>query len=186
MTLLILGIALWSVAHFIKRIAPDFRQSLTDRFAKASRGIIAGLLVLSVILMVVGYKQADANTLYVLPAWAVHLNNLLMLFAVALFGMGASKGRARTWLRHPMLTGMAVWAVAHLLVNGDTPSVVLFGSMLIWSLVSMRLINAGEGEWIRPEPGPLKGDIKLIVITLVLFTIISVIHGYVGPSPFMR
>ena len=37
------------------------------------------------------------------------------------------RAAARGWLRHPMLTGVVVWAVAHLLVNGDAASLVLFG-----------------------------------------------------------
>ena len=57
-----------------------------------------------------------------------------MLVAVALIGAGHSKGRARGWLRHPMLTGVVVWAVAHLLVNGDVASLVLFGWLGLWAV----------------------------------------------------
>ena len=57
------------------------------------------------------------------PAWGIHVNNLADVRAPSLLmGAGRSKGRARAWLRHPMLTGVVVWALAHLLVNGDVAS----------------------------------------------------------------
>ena len=49
-------------------------------------------------------------------------------------GAGQSKGHARALLRHPMLTGVLVWALAHLLVNGDEASLILFGWMAVWAL----------------------------------------------------
>ncbi len=79
--------------------------------------------------MIVGYRAAPFAAVWTPPAWTVHLNNLLMLVAVAVFGMGMSKGRARAWLRHPMLTAVVIWAVAHLLVNGDLASILMFGGL---------------------------------------------------------
>jgi uncharacterized membrane protein len=114
----------------------------------------------------------------------VHLNNLLMLAAVALMGMGRSRGRARAWLRHPMLTGVTVWAVAHLLVNGDRASLVLFGGLGLWAVAAMALINAREPHWTRPEPGPASGDLRLAVITVVAFAAIAGIHTWLGYWPF--
>ena len=186
MTLLIIGIVLWWVAHLTKRVAPGFRANLQERFGNGSRGLFAILIVLSVVLMVFGYRAAPVDNLYILPGWAVHANNTLMVLAVILMGMGSSRGRARSWLRHPMLTGVIVWAAAHLLVNGDVASIVLFGSMAGWAVVSMLAINAAEGPWVRPEPGPASGDIKLLVISAVVFVVIVTIHAFVGPSPFMR
>jgi ABC-type cobalt transport system substrate-binding protein len=112
------------------------------------------------------------------------VNNALMIIAVVLMGMGKSKGRARAWLRHPMLWGIVVWAVAHLLVNGDVASIVLFGGMGLWALANMLLINAQDGPWQRPAPGPASGDIKLLVISAVVFAVIVGLHMWLGPNPF--
>lgn len=182
--LLILGVALWWGAHVLKRVAPGLRNELDIRMGDASKGLIAGLIVLSVILMVIGYRGADFIPIYTPPSWAVHLNNLLMLGAVVLFGMGSSKGRARSWLRHPMLTGLLVWAIAHLLVNGDLASLILFGGLGVWAPVSMMIVNRARPDWKRPEPGPLAGDIKLAVISVVVFIVIGTIHSLLGPWPF--
>lgn len=177
---IILGLALWSTAHFMKRLAPGVH----GRLGNASKPVVALASVVAIVLMVVGYKSATFTPLWDLGNGAVYLNNLLMLFAVALFGLGSSKSRLRGWLRHPMLTGAIVWAVAHLLVNGDGPSLVLFGGLAFWALASMRLINAAEPA---PEPytgGSVAGDIRLVVITLVVYGVIGMIHMYLGPSPF--
>ncbi len=180
MTLLILGILLWYAGHFFKRVLPGVRQGLGD----PGKGVAAVIILAGLVLMVIGYRGAASGFLYAPPAWGWHLNNLLMLFAVILFGMGSSKGRMRAWLRHPMLTGALTWAVAHLLVRGDTASVLLFGSIAVWAVLEMVVINAKEGPWERPEPGTPAGDVRLIVIALVLYAIIAAIHTWLGYYPF--
>lgn len=57
MLLLILGVALWSAAHLFKRVAPGLRQPLGN----AGKGIAALLLVASLVMMVLGYRQAESS-----------------------------------------------------------------------------------------------------------------------------
>jgi uncharacterized membrane protein len=83
-----------------------------------------------------------------------------------------------------MLTGVVVWSGGHLLANGDMRSVVLFGGLGIWAVLNILVINMREGAWDRPEAGPIKADIKTVVISLVIFAVIAVIHHFIGPSPF--
>lgn len=185
MTLLVLGLILWTVPHLLKRAAPGARAGLDGAVgAGPARGVIAGTILLGVVLIVTGFRGAPFVPVYEPPSWGIHLNNLAMVAAVALLGMGHSRGRARSWLRHPMLTGVLVWALAHLIVNGDLASVILFGWMGAWALASMLIINAREPVWNRPEPGPVSGDIRLAVITLVLFAVITAIHSWLGYWPF--
>lgn len=186
MTLVIIGLLIWSVVHFFKRFAPGARAGMDARFgAGPARGIIAGLLLLSVVLMIVGYRGAETVPVYQPINGIGHLTVLLMFFAIMLTGMGGSKGRMRSWLRHPMLTGIIVWSVAHLLVNGDQVSLVLWGGMILWAIAEMIVINKSVGPWVRPEPGPAKGDIKLFVITALLFVVIAGIHTVLGYNPFL-
>ena len=75
-------------------------------------------------------------------------------------------------------------AVADLWVNGDLASVVRFGGLGMWAVLSIFLINAQDGAWNRPEPGPIKGDIWVMVISLVVFLVIAGIHAiFVWPFP---
>lgn len=186
MSYLILGILLWAAVHLFKRVVPTGRAAMAATLPKgADRGVIAILLFISLALIVVGYRQAEFEPVYDPLPGAGHLNNLLMYVTVVLFGMGSSKGRMRSWLRHPMLTGVMVWGAAHLLVNGDLASLVLFGSMIAWAIVEILIINTREPVWERPEPGPIARDVVLLVMAAVLFAIIAAIHIWLGRNPFL-
>jgi uncharacterized membrane protein len=187
MTLLVLGLVLWTAAHLLKPAAPAARASLAASLgAGPARGIAAGVIGLGLILMIVGYRGAPVVPVYDPPAWGQHLNNVAMLAAVGLMGVGRSKGRLRAWLRHPMLTGVLVWALAHLLVNGDAASLVLFGWLGAWAVVSMLLINRRDPVWVRPAPGTAAGDLRLVLIALVLYALIAAVHTWLGYYPFPR
>jgi len=179
MIYLILGLALWVAAHLFKRVAPDLRA----RMGNAGKALVAVGVLAGLGLMIVGYKQAEVVNLWFPPTWTVHLNNLLMLVAVFVYGMSATTGRLRGRMRHPQLTAVKIWAVAHLLVNGDLASVALFGGLLGWAVLEVIVINRSQ-DWVRPEPGPAKKDIILVIITLVMFAVIAGIHMWLGVSPF--
>lgn len=184
MTLLILGLILWTAAHFFKRLAPNARAALQDRMGDASKGIFAIVLILSVVLMVMGYRAADTTFYWGRSVATTGLNNLAMLFAVALFGLGSSKSRLRSKFRHPMLWGTVVWALSHLLVNGDSASILLFGWIAIWALAEMQLINRAETDYVPYQGGSAMGDARLVIISLVLYGVIAGVHTWLGYSPF--
>lgn len=180
MTLLVLGLALWWGAHLFKRLAPDARARLGD----PGKGLVAVALLAAVVLMVFGYRGADIVPVWTPPPGMGHLNNTLMLVAVFLFGVGGTKGSLYTRMRHPMLWGTVLWAVAHLIVNGDLASIVLFGGIGLWALVAMAAINRA-GPWDRPAAGRgLKGDAMNAVGTLVLYAVIAGVHTWLGYNPF--
>lgn len=180
MTLLILGLILWILAHYFKRLAPDMRANMGN----AGKGVVALLIVASVALMIFGYRWAPFIPVWSPPSFMVHINNLLMLVAFFVYGMSATTGRLRGKMRHPQLTAVKIWAVAHLLVNGDLASLILFGGLLAWAVGSVILINRSEPNWQRPAPGAAKKDILLVVITLVMFSVVAAIHIWAGVWPF--
>ncbi len=179
MVYLILGLILWTAAHLFKRVAPELRAGM----GAAGKGLVAVGVLAGLGLMIYGYRQAEFVNIWFPPAWAVHLNNLMMLGAVFLYGMSATKGRLRGALRHPQLTAVKVWAVAHLLVNGDLASLILFGGLLAWAVLEVVVINLSE-EWERPAPGEAKKDVLLVIITVVMFLVITFIHNWLGVWPF--
>jgi uncharacterized membrane protein len=180
MIYLILGLALWVVAHVLKRLVPDVR-------AKLSYPIMAGLILISLILMVYGYRASDFIAVWNPPSFFGHINNLLMLIAFYVYGASAAKP-AKVWIgtkiRHPQLVGFSIWAFAHLIANGDLASILLFGTMLVWAQATIRLCNAQDGPWQVPEQAPAKKEIVLLVITLSLFLVVAAIHSWIGVSPF--
>jgi uncharacterized membrane protein len=187
MSMLILGLLIWSGAHLFKAAAPGQRADIAGSVgATPARILFAVLIAAGLLAMIFGYRAAPLVPVWTPPAWTVHLNNLLMLGAVAVYGMSMSKGRTRAWFRHPQLTAVVIWAVAHLLVNGDVASLILFGGLGAWAFAEMAAINARDGAWVRPEPGPAKRDLVLVAITLVLFGLITAIHAWLGYWPFPR
>jgi len=178
MTQLILGVLIWAYSHLMKRVTPGFRASLGDK----GKLVAAVLSFIALYLMITGYKAADVVVLWEPPTFMRHINNLLMLIAVILVNMQANRGVMRTWMRHPMLGAVKVWALAHLLVNGDLASVVLFGGILAWAVVDMILINKMQ-TWERPAPGPVRNDVIYVVFSLVVFAAIVWVHTWLGYNP---
>lgn len=177
---LILGVLLWSGVHFFPALLPAQRTQLINRWGNALyQGVFALLIVLSIALIIVGWRSTLASPIYDPPHWGRHLTMLLMLIAIILLGAGNVKTRIKQGLRHPMLTGVAVWAVAHLLANGDIRSLILFGGLLIWSVISQTLINRRDGAWVKPETTPpLATEVKLIGIGLVVYLVLVFLHPY--------
>jgi uncharacterized membrane protein len=88
-------------------------------------------------------------------------------------------------VRHPQLTGVAVFAIAHLLANGDLRSLVLFGGIGLWAVVEMVSISHRDGAWEKPEALPLAAEIKLLVAGVVAYLVLVFAHPYIaGVSPF--
>lgn len=181
MTLLILGVALWSFAHLAKRLVPHFHRAMQG----SEKPMVTGMLVVAIVLMVLGYRAAPVVALYTPMPGMGHLNNLLLLIAIFLFGVGGTKGTLYPRMRHPMLTGMILWAVAHLLVNGDLASVVLFGGLAAWAITEIVVINRA-GPWKRPTDGRgIKGDLMNLAGALILFGLIAGVHIWLGHNPFL-
>ncbi|OSP56101.1 NnrU family protein [Pseudoruegeria sp. SK021] len=178
MFLLVVGIALWWVGHFLKRAAPGMRSSVGGRPG------VSAIIGLGLVLVIIGFAMSPMIPVWFPGSVLIHINNLLMLIAFYVFGIGMAKGRHAQKIRHPMLTGVAIWAVAHLLANGDLASMLLFGSMLVWSVVEMIVINRAEPVWTKPTVVRPNGDLKGFAIAAVLFTVVAGIHVLAGLAPF--
>jgi uncharacterized membrane protein len=102
----------------------------------------------------------------------------LVILALYLFVASGTASNVKRLLRHPQLTGLAVWALAHLLANGDNRSLVLFGGLGLWALVEMPLINRRDGPRELPEPVPMAADLKLMAIAVAAFAVLYLVHPY--------
>ncbi len=180
MILLALGVALWIAAHVFKRVLPGLRAKM----GKAGRALMSLAIITSIVLMVIGYRATSGTSLYDPIDDMGLVNNLLMLLSIFLFGVGTSNGRLAAVIRHPMLWGMVVWSLAHLLVNGTPESLLLFGGLGLWAFAQMILVTRAEGPWLRPDPGLWGRDGRNFLIALVLYALISVAHIWLGYSPF--
>jgi uncharacterized membrane protein len=180
MALLIAGVALWWVAHLFKRVAPGARARLGD----PGKGLVALAVVASVVMMVYGYRWSPQIDLWYPPAFLTHVNNLLMLLSVYLYAASGMKTRLTRVIRHPQLTAVKTWAVAHLLVNGDVAALILFGGLLAWAVVSVIVINRAQREWTPPPPAPMGREIAAVAGAVVVMGAIMWLHNWLGVQPW--
>jgi uncharacterized membrane protein len=180
MTLIVLGLALWWAAHLWKRLAPGSRTAMGN----GGKGLVTLGVLAGVVLMVMGYRGVEQIDLWFPPAFLTHVNNLLMLFAVYLYAASGMKTRITGVIRHPQLTAVKTWAVAHLLVNGDLASVILFGGLLAWAVVEVILINRAEPRPAAPAPAPVGKEIGAVVGAVVVLVAIMLVHNWLGVPPW--
>lgn len=178
--LLIAGLVLWTGAHYWKRLSPDSRASYGDK----GKGIVAGLVVLSIVLMVIGYRGAYGPVWWGRSAPLVGINNLLMILAFYLYAASGAKTRITQTIKNPQLTGFKIWAVAHLLVNGDLASFVLFGGLLAWAVGQVIILKRMGPAWTPPPPVPAKKEITAIIATVVVTVVVMLIHWALGVQPW--
>jgi uncharacterized membrane protein len=180
MLVLILGVALWIAAHSFKRYAPAQRAKMGDK----AKGPIALLSVLAIVLMVIGYRMAEGAFFWGRSPAMVGINNLLTLFAVYLFAASGMKTWITSKIRHPQLTAVKAWAIAHLLVNGDVESFILFGGFLAWAVYEVIAINRQDKPAKNTGPFPVGKEIGAVVGTVVVFAAIAGVHYWLGYPVF--
>ena len=152
----------------------------------AGRPVMAALILLSMVLMYFGYGAArDAG-----PVWwgrnpaLTGINNLLMLLAFYLYAASGLRTAITRRIRHPQLTAVKTWAVAHLLVNGDLASFVLFGGLLAWAVATVILINRAEPDWTRPAPQPVWKEAAALVGAIIVMGAVMGLHNWLGYQPW--
>ncbi|MEM7429618.1 MAG: NnrU family protein [Pseudomonadota bacterium] len=179
MTVLAIGVLLWSAVHLTTSLRLGFRADLIARTgAGPYKGIVTLLLLLSILLIVLGWRSAEFVHVYDPPLWNNPLVLVIMYFAFVLFGASRPGSNIRRYVRHPQLSGLIVWAAAHLLANGDSRALVLFGGLGVWALVTIFVTSRREGAWDKPELGPWKRDLIGLVISFALFAVVAFLHPY--------
>lgn len=182
MILLILGVLLWACVHLFPSLMPDARTRLMNKLGEGPyKGLFALDLVIAIVLMVFGWRSVSAEYWYSPPLAGTPIMTFALVFiAFALMGAANAPTNIKRFLRHPMLTGVIVWSIAHLLANGDNRSVVLFGGLGLWAAVAMVSISRRDGVWDKPAPVPIMKDVVLLVIGGVLTVAVAYFHEYLS------
>ena len=142
MTLLILGLVLFLGVHSVRIFADGWRTRTRARLGESAwKGGYSVLSLLGFVLIVWGYGQArlTPEVLWATPVWTRHLASLLTLAAFVLLAGAYVPGNGiKAKLHHPMVLGVKVWALAHLLANNTLADLLLFGSFLVWAVLDYR------------------------------------------------
>ena len=128
---------------------------------------------LGLVLIVWGFAHYRATGMWEIwtpPTALKHLAVALMLPAIILVVSSYIRGRIYTRLKHPMLTGVKLWAAAHLLANGDLGSIILFGSFLGWAVFDRISLKhrADSGSPPIPVGGP-GNDLIAVAVGIVAY-----------------
>ncbi len=163
------ALTLFLISHVIP-VRPPVRPWLVGRFGL--RGYILGYSVVSLGLLIWLIVAAGrAPYLAVIPPhevlrWGpVIVMPLVCLLAVLGLSManplsfgGMGKGPfdpdrpgVLALTRHPLLLAMILWALAHLLANGDLAHVILFTLFVLFPVLSMRLIDRRKQRLLGAE-----------------------------------
>jgi len=184
MTLLVLGVAMWAILHLFPAVAVGPRARIVEGLGRGKyRALFSLGIVTSVVLMVFGWKSATPSVVYSPPSLGPPLTGMVMPFALILFFAARARTNIKRMVRHPQLTGVLVWAFAHLLANGDSRSVVLFGGIGAWSIGQMIATNRRDGPWIRPDPLPVKMDLVPVIIGAVAYGVLLWAHPWLFGVP---
>ena len=139
MSYLILGLVIFLGLHSVRIVAEDWRTRTRARIgAMPWKGLyaIASLLGFALIIWGFGLARQQPVQLWSPPVAMRHLASLLTLLSFVLLAAAYVPGnRIKERVHHPMVLGVNVWALAHLLANGNLNHVVLFGSFLVWAIV---------------------------------------------------
>ncbi len=185
MTLLIIGVVLWSALHLFPALLPETRGRLIERLGNGRyRGLFALSIVAALVLIIFGWRSSAVEPIYAPPLYGHPVVTGMMLLSFILFAAANAPGNTKRFLRHPMLAGMLVWAGSHLLANGDNRAVVLFGGLGVWAIIAMLAINRRDGAWKKPAAVALSRDLMTIVAAAAIFAIVLYFHAAViGVSP---
>lgn len=179
MNMLITGVLIWSLVHLTKAATPGLRQNLVDKLGeKPYKGVIALLIIGSLFLIVRGWQSASVEALYTLPNWSGYLTLILMIVAIVLFAASQYQTAIRRVVRHPMLSGVIVWAIAHLLGSGSARDLVLFGGLGVWAILEIVLINRRDGAYEKPAAPGLRGELVGLFFTGFFLLLLLFLHPF--------
>lgn len=142
MTYLILGLIIFLGMHSVRIINDDWRTQTRARLGAGTwKALYSVVSLLGLGLMVWGFSLARQQPvqLWNPPGGMRHLAALLTLIAFVLLAAAYVPGNdIKAYVHHPMVLAVQVWALAHLLANGNLAHAVLFGSLLVWAALDYR------------------------------------------------
>ena len=191
---LLIGLALFLGIHSMQSLAPQLRQNAVDRWgALGFKAVYAAVSLLGLVLLVQGYGQVrlDPVVLWTPPLGMQHATILLMWLAMVLLVATYVPGnQIKAKLRHPMTLSVKVWALAHLLSNGNLADVLLFGGFLIWSVLVFRAARQRDRLSLHTAPeGTLTGTLMAVALGTGVWAafLMGGLHLWlIGVMPFTR
>jgi uncharacterized membrane protein len=181
MTLLALGLALFIAPHLLPTI-PSLRQALFARAGEERyRGLFSLVTLVGLVLIVVGFRDAPRDQVFPRFLPAVAMAKGANTVALILFAAANMKGHIRRAVQHPMLLGLLLWSVVHVLANGDRRGTVLFGALAGSAVVD--LASAIRRRAVKSFVPEAKHDVRAVVGGVVVALVVMTFHRVLfGPQ----
>ena len=173
LAVLVLGLLVFAGTHAIS-MARGTRAGLIARSGETTYKIVYALLsLIGIVLIVWGYGHYRASGLIQLwtpPSWIRHVTVALMWPSIVCVVAAYSPGHIQRTLKHPMLVGVKLWALAHLLSNGDLGSIILFGGILVWAGIDRASLKRRTDPGGPPIPiGGWRNDLVAVIVGTIVY-----------------
>ena len=184
LAVLVLGLAVFLGPHVFTSFRAA-RQELVDRVGVGTyKAVYALISLIGLVLIGHGfalYRASGWIDVWYPPAWTRHVAVLLVWPAIICMVAAYSPGRIKIALKHPFLVGVKLWALAHLIANGDLGSIVLFGSILAWAVYDRITLKRRTDPGSPPIPiRGLRNDAIAVIGGTVLYVLLGwLFHPYV-------
>ena len=164
MTFLILGLLILLGTHSVRVFGDGFRERMIAKLGTNGwKAVYAVLSLAGFVLIVWGFGLARQQpvSLYVPPLALRHANSLFTMLAFVLVAAAyVPRNHLKAWLGHPMLAGVKLWALGHLLATGFLHDVILFGSFLAWAIVLFAISRRRDRRnGVTRARGTVAGDL---------------------------
>lgn len=174
MILLLAGLLIFFSTHSVRIAIPAWRGWQIARYGdRIWRGAYSASSLLGLVLIIIGFGEVRWTTpmLWVPPVWAPYATAVLVLLAfVVNAASGVPGNRIKGLVRHPMLTGIALWGAGHLIANGRLGDLLLFGSFVLWALIDfMSCLNRDRLAGVVPAGGTLRADMTCVLAGLLVW-----------------
>jgi uncharacterized membrane protein len=192
LAILVLGLVVFIGAHaFVTR--RDARAAAIARLGEgAYKGLFSLVSLIGIVLIVWGfgrYRAAGYIDVWSPPVWTRHLAAVLVWPAIVMIVAAYIPGNIKRTLKHPMLVGVKLWALAHLIANGDLGSIILFGGILAWAVYDRISLKRRTDPGGPPIPiGGVRNDIVAVIVGTLLYLALAFwFHPYaIGVPVFAR
>lgn len=193
MLLLIAGLILFLGFHSLRIVAPGVRPGLIERLGENGWRVLysaASLATLAVLVWGFAEARTEAPVLWYPPVWTRHIALTLMLPAmICLVASALPTGHIRQKLKFPLTVAVKIWALAHLIANGELSSILLFTAFLGWA-VALRIAlkkAVARGELAYPVFVSARYDVIAIIagIALWVWMIFGLHEWLIGVPPLV-
>jgi uncharacterized membrane protein len=175
MVILVLGLFLFLGIHLVPTL-PGARNRLLERYGeKPYKGVFSLISAFGLVLIVFGYSRPSPEPRLFNPVpGAIAIAPIAMMVSFILLAAANMRTHIRRALRHPMLIGLGIWALVHLLANGHAKATVLFGAFLAYAVID--IVSAQQRHAVKSFKPVAKQDVIAISAGILLALLVMSFH----------